>query len=324
MLPGYFHLNLQNSRGCGCLRDYAPRKAGLSSTSWTARWTTSQSFRCGQPGPADREGCGRRVRDAEESAPWAEASADHRRGAVTGDLRTLMAEIEPGLSAEAVLGALERAAARQDGQHRIAAAVTAQPGLLTGEGARAPVPGVLRFISALACAGATSVVEPPCPRCCRRRQLGVPVEVLRLCARCRSKARAVPCGRCGKIRQPHGARHHRARRVGRRRPAGHARSGVGRIVNVPSGIIDRPGSMVDGNASAATKAALEAHTVNLAEELRGTGAWLTPTGPGEWTRRCRRGSAGRTRTASGPRCTRGSTRASPRAPWSRLGSPPLR
>ena len=119
-----------------------------------------------------------------------------------GGLLALMAELEPGLSAEAGLGALEQAAARHDGRWRIAAAVTAQPGLLPGEGARAPVPGVLRFISALARAGATSVVAPPCPRCGRQRQLGVPVEGLRLCAGCRSKARAVLCGRCGKVRQP--------------------------------------------------------------------------------------------------------------------------
>jgi len=119
-----------------------------------------------------------------------------------GGLLALMAELEPGLSAEAVLGALEQAAARHDGRWRIAAAVTADPGLLTGEGARAPVPGVLRFIGALARAGATSVVEPPCPRCGRQRPFGVPVEGLRLCAGCRSKARAVLCGRCGKVRQP--------------------------------------------------------------------------------------------------------------------------
>jgi hypothetical protein len=119
-----------------------------------------------------------------------------------GGLLALMAELEPGLSAEAVLGALEQAAARHDGRWRIAAAVTAQPGLLTGGGARAPVPGVLRFISALARAGATSVIEPPCPGCGRQRPLGVPVDGLRLCAGCRSKARAVLCGRCGKVRQP--------------------------------------------------------------------------------------------------------------------------
>jgi hypothetical protein len=120
----------------------------------------------------------------------------------SGALLALMADLEPGLSAEAVLGALEQAAMRHQERVRIAAAVTAQPGLLTGDGARAPVPGVLRFISALARAGAASVVEPRCPRCGRQRPLGVPVDGLRLCAGCRSKARAVLCGRCGKVRQP--------------------------------------------------------------------------------------------------------------------------
>ena len=120
-------------------------------------------------------------------------------GDPVGALLVLMADLEPALSPEAVLGALEQAAARPDGRRRIAAAVTGQPGLLTGQGARAPFPGVLRFIGALARAGAAAVVEPPCPRCGRQRQLGVPVEGLRLCAGCRSKARALPCGRCGKV-----------------------------------------------------------------------------------------------------------------------------
>ena len=40
----------------------------------------------------------------------------------------------------------------------------------------------------------------------------------------------------------------------------------GRVVNVSSGIVASPAGMVRGNAYAATKAALEAHTVNLAAE----------------------------------------------------------
>jgi NAD(P)-dependent dehydrogenase (short-subunit alcohol dehydrogenase family) len=45
----------------------------------------------------------------------------------------------------------------------------------------------------------------------------------------------------------------------------------GRVVNVSSGIVATPGAMVGANAYAATKAALGAHTVNLAAELAGTG-----------------------------------------------------
>jgi len=127
-----------------------------------------------------------------------------RRGPDPGDpagaLIALMTRLEPALAPDAVLAALDQAAARPDGRRRIAAAVTGQPDLLTGQGASAPIPGVLRFISALAGAGATAVVEPPCPRCGRQRQLGDPVDGLRVCGGCRSKARALRCGRCGKVR----------------------------------------------------------------------------------------------------------------------------
>jgi hypothetical protein len=110
-----------------------------------------------------------------------------------------MAELEPALSPEAVLGALGQAAARPDGRRRIASAVVAQPCLLTGQGARAPFPSILLFISALARAGATAVVEPPCPHCGRQRPLDVAVDGLRVCGGCRSKARELRCGRCGKV-----------------------------------------------------------------------------------------------------------------------------
>ena len=121
-------------------------------------------------------------------------------GDPAGALLALLAKLEPALSPEVILEALEQAAARPDGQRRIARAVADQPELITGQGARAGFPAILRFISALARAGAATVVEPPCPRCGRQRQLGVPFEGLRLCAGCLSKARALPCGRCGKVR----------------------------------------------------------------------------------------------------------------------------
>lgn len=49
------------------------------------------------------------------------------------------------------------------------------------------------------------------------------------------------------------------------------KAGWGRIVNVSSNVVGRPASMMGGNAHAATEAALEVHSRNLAAELDGTG-----------------------------------------------------
>ena len=48
-------------------------------------------------------------------------------------------------------------------------------------------------------------------------------------------------------------------------------AGWGRVVNISSGLAANPARMIRGNAYVTTKAALEAHTVNLAAELAGTG-----------------------------------------------------
>jgi NAD(P)-dependent dehydrogenase (short-subunit alcohol dehydrogenase family) len=58
------------------------------------------------------------------------------------------------------------------------------------------------------------------------------------------------------------------------------KAGWGRIVNVSSSVVGNPSSMVGGNAYAATKAALEAHSRNLAAELDGAGVTVNVYRPG--------------------------------------------
>jgi NAD(P)-dependent dehydrogenase (short-subunit alcohol dehydrogenase family) len=57
-------------------------------------------------------------------------------------------------------------------------------------------------------------------------------------------------------------------------------AGWGRVVNISSAIVANPAGMIRGNAYATTKAALEAHTVNLAAELNGTGVTVNAYRPG--------------------------------------------
>lgn len=54
----------------------------------------------------------------------------------------------------------------------------------------------------------------------------------------------------------------------------------GRVVNVSSGVVDRPGAMVGGTVYTATKAAVEAHSRNLAAEVDASGVTVNVYRPG--------------------------------------------
>ena len=56
--------------------------------------------------------------------------------------------------------------------------------------------------------------------------------------------------------------------------------GWGRIVHLSSGVAARPSAMVGATVYAATKGAIEAHTLNLAAELDGTGVTVNAYRPG--------------------------------------------
>lgn len=113
----------------------------------------------------------------------------------------IVSRIDPMLDVQTVQASV-RAAAPQPGQRRrLAWALDKQPELLTGAGARAPVPTVLRLIDALIDAGANGIVAPACPHCGRVIALVKPRDGLRLCRNCVARSRAETCSRCGAHRE---------------------------------------------------------------------------------------------------------------------------
>ena len=114
----------------------------------------------------------------------------------------IIAVIDPGLLAGTVAAAVHAAAPGPGQCRRLAWALQDHPELLTGAGARAPVPSVLRLISALADAGSQRIVRPACPHCERVIALARPRDGVRLCRNCVARSRAETCSRCGVVREP--------------------------------------------------------------------------------------------------------------------------
>ena len=113
----------------------------------------------------------------------------------------LIAGIDPALPVEIVTASIQSAAPRPGQRRRLAWALADRPDLLTGAGAQAPVPAVLRLIDALLDAGANGIVRPPCPHCGRVITLVKPRGGVRLCRNCVAKSRAETCARCGVHRE---------------------------------------------------------------------------------------------------------------------------
>lgn len=109
---------------------------------------------------------------------------------------------EPTLPAAVITAAVGAAAGNAGQRRRLAWTLTERPELLTGAGAEAPVPSVLRLIEELCDAGATHIVRPACPHCGRVIPLVKPRGGVRLCRMCVARSRAERCARCHAVREP--------------------------------------------------------------------------------------------------------------------------
>ena len=115
---------------------------------------------------------------------------------------TIVTGIEPGLGREVVADAVHTAATRRGQRHQLAWELQERPDLLTGSGADATAPCVLRLVELLVDAGAQTIGPPACPRCQRRIHLHRRIDGQWLCRNCVAKSRARPCAECGAVREP--------------------------------------------------------------------------------------------------------------------------
>lgn len=124
----------------------------------------------------------------------------------TGDpfavLVEIVTSIDPDLTADAATTAITATVTKTAHLQKLAWVLKETPELLTGEGAKAPFPMILRLIDALCEAGATAVRRPTCPRCGRVVTLSKQADGLRICRTCYARAHAVPCARCGTVVEP--------------------------------------------------------------------------------------------------------------------------
>jgi hypothetical protein len=165
-----------------------------------------QDWYCGACGPR-RERCGAcgsarpvtfRARDGQPRCGQCPPGDGRDPAAV---IAGIVAAIDPAVPAGAVVSAVHAAAARSGQRHRLAWALQDEPGLLTGAGARAPMPSVLRLIGKLRDAGASGIVAPPCPRCGRTIHLHRRIDGRWCCRNCVARSRFQPCARCGATQQ---------------------------------------------------------------------------------------------------------------------------
>lgn len=155
--------------------------------------------------PQECSGCGQQRKVTfldRHGRPRCSQCPDHDTRDPRRVLIEVITSIDPTLNAEMVAAAITATVTKAAHEQKLAWAIEEAPTLLTGDGAKAPFPMVLRLIDALCDGGSTHIQRPACPRCRRVVPLRTPREGLRICRNCTAKVNAVACSRCGTLREP--------------------------------------------------------------------------------------------------------------------------
>jgi len=193
-------------RRAGAVSVAAPVCAGCGKSLLTLQ-RRGRDWYCGVCGPTSTPcvGCGKTRKIASrdrQGRPRCQGCLPDDDGDPMQILVEVITAVDPDFDAAAAIDAVLAVTSRAGERRRLAWALQDHRELLTGAGAQAPVPSVLRLIDALIGAGAHGIVRPPCPRCGRVITLSKILDGVRVCRNCCAKSRAETCSRCGVHREP--------------------------------------------------------------------------------------------------------------------------
>ena len=117
-------------------------------------------------------------------------------------IHAVVAELDPRVGYDTVADVVDRSCRQHAYQRKLAWAIEAEPALLAGDGHRAPLRVIPRFIEHLHAARVAGVVLPTCPGCHRVVRIDKPLNGIRVCRTCIAHSRREECCRCRAQREP--------------------------------------------------------------------------------------------------------------------------
>ncbi|MFG2041974.1 hypothetical protein [Dactylosporangium sp. NPDC048998] len=117
-------------------------------------------------------------------------------------IHRVVADLDPRAERETIVSAVNQCCRQGAYQQKLAWAIESDPALLTGEGHRAPLRVIPRFVERLHAAGVAGIVLPACPGCRRVVRIDKPLGGVRVCRTCIAHSRIEECSRCSARREP--------------------------------------------------------------------------------------------------------------------------
>lgn len=117
-------------------------------------------------------------------------------------IHAVVAELDPRVDRDTITDLVDKSCRQRAYQQKLAWAIESDPALLTGDGHRAPLRVIPRFVEHLHAAGVVGVVLPACPGCHRIVRIDKPLNGVRVCRTCIAHSRIEECSRCRSRREP--------------------------------------------------------------------------------------------------------------------------